>query len=1001
MKHLIALARKYLQRQKLRTMLSFLCIMLSVFVFNLFIMASILIRSVALGSLSDSFGLWHMDLASWVEKMPEPDKVNEIIPNHVAVDDYLILHRSNAEGVNRYDTRTAYFMTLSVNDVSVNVLSLRQIRAQGNASYAPHQMWILSSDADFAALAPDEIILPISFQEQGFRVGDVVTISVTPNRSTLVEDTDQIRPYIEEMLADVPEKEGLPWFADSPGAEEAGSSILGPKLLDFLVNNGLLTDAEFTDHISGEPLTVSMRIAGFNKGYDGYYGQTTVITSLDSKLDVTQALQGEFAPAPEEDMTVSTVSYRDVYVTLTDKIDFDDAAEMLYRDLGMPEEKMLELVHPAGENASQLYNLKVLALEFRGADVITTWLTTLLPAVIAFIVLVFVFWALMRFVIDNAFEISVQERRAQFSTLRIMGASRRQIALLVCMEALAYSAAAIPFGLLAAYGCKHMIVSALEKVNIAVIDNSMPLVTCIGVILALAAIFISAYTSSMWAARAYGPLEATKRADLKGNKRETIWNINLLGKTHKQKFNETTERIKQQSGDLKVPRKAKLNRRRSGFLLHYTMRNIRRTRKRFIISVITMTLGCGLFSFGVSAAGCLIMEISSRNTLPYRDSDFQISFGGRFQKEILDDIEAKFERNPNYSEWNVSVSGPSEFQSASFVTVVNELLPNDYADWFMREFNVEDREIFYNSMEIVPRRKYEQNYEKTTGFSYDEFVDSNCGILCYSAYGSAAAYRGEEVTAKLYETGFTAAKGEPPVLIEECGDRIPMLGALATESPYQSLVIMIPADNAETLLQTHMTAPLSKNSSPAHVHIRLTVAGTSKYEAARDELSDYVSHLTERFGGDTMLQDEFVENTGLKYVLLAIGSICLIALCAVWGVGIFTMLNTINTGVLNRCDELMMLRMIGMSQKQMRETVSLESVIYCSISTVIGGILGIAACLYLVMETFFDVTPTATFAILFLSLLLTLLVNTLIARIAAKPGLRALHQRLEAGKMMQ
>lgn len=1008
MKHLIALARKYMQRQKFRTVLSFICITLSVFVFQMFCMAAILIRGVVMGDLTSWWGYWHMSLSDWIEEMPEPEKVFDVLPNHVAVDDYLIAQHRVAGGTGNADAEgKVNYLTFSVGDISWNVSRLQQIQAAGGMSTAPNVLYgIKVTGADICTLEPDEIILPFEFREEGFREGDVVTITVTPNRGVIREDVPEIRERIEQIIAENPEKAGLPWFTDSAGAAEAGDTdgigeaeaaetVTGMPLRNFLNNERFLKDVEYTDVVSGEPYTVSMRIVGFNKdisfNWVRSFATLSVLTSVRSKLNLDDIMQGDFAVSGEDDPYLRDTTTWISLVDLTDRIDFDDAAEMLYRDLGLPEEKMQEMVHPSGAKAAALYNQELLALEFRGMDAITTWMTDLLPEFVTLVVLTLVFWALMRFVIDNAFEISVQERSAQFATLRIMGASRRQIAVLVCMEAIAYSAAAIPLGVLAAYGCKRLMITALENVNIPVLETSMPAVTAIGIVLALLAIFISAYTSSMWAARAYAPLEATKRSDLKGNKRETIWNKNLFGKTHAEKQQERSERSRRQSGNLKAPRKSKLNRKRRGFLVHYTMRNIRRTRKRFLISVITMTLGCGLFSFGISAGGCVLLELTSREFR--REGDFYIRQVG-YHPEILTEVEKEFTDNPNFSEWKTDIFVYTEFDWGNYLAAAKDLLPEEY---LVPDREVEMSEIYGISLYLLPRRDYERDYAALTGISYDAWVASGCGIFSYSAYG----VHGIESTDSpmLYRTGYAAAEGAHPVLEEYYGDQIPICGALCVDERMQGLCMLLPAELAESVIPQH----LSKYRGDGRIRttIALTVAGADKYLAAKEELTEFLSGTLSNYDRDPEMEDHFDDSTGLKYMAFAIGAICLIALLAVWGVGIFTMLNTINTGVLNRCDELMMLRMIGMSQKQMRRTVSLESMIYCTISTVIGGILGIAACLYLIMETVFDVHPQETFLILFAALLLTLLVNTLIARIAAKPGLRALHQRLEAGKMMQ
>ena len=82
-------------------------------------------------------------------------------------------------------------------------------------------------------------------------------------------------------------------------------------------------------------------------------------------------------------------------------------------------------------------------------------------------------WFIARFVIDNAFEMAVQERSTHFAALRIMGASKGQVAFVVLIEALFYCLTAIPLGMiLAVFIVCRMCFNSFHKSGIDIFEFS-------------------------------------------------------------------------------------------------------------------------------------------------------------------------------------------------------------------------------------------------------------------------------------------------------------------------------------------------------------------------------------------------------------------------------------------------------------------------------------------------------------------------------------------------
>ena len=994
MKHLLSLARKYLIRQKYRTALTFACVLLSVFVFHLVCMAAVLIRGAALGSRIRETGLWEVNIQSWLERKEQPELTYPVLRAHPDISAYQIYEyfALSTDSARDADGRIPY-MTLTVNELTRDIQRLAVSTMEGDETLSGKM-----EDMAFGAgsvrfdLQPDEILLPADFSEAGIKEGDTVKITLTPKTAKLREDTEAVSAYISHVLSQNPEYDGVPWFSDSEGAAEEQRSLFGMPLRSFLTETHMMPTAEYTDVVSGTPYTAEMRVAGFFKGGTEYYHtdgtNMQFVTAVQTDFNACTGMKDAFSAMNLPDSAAEYVPIRTAGFRVAEASSFDAAVERIYADMGFPDDYdlKLDLLHPV--NTGDVYNTMLLALEFRGMDAAALWMYDLLPATAALIVVGILLWALMRFVIENAFEISVQERSAQFATLRVMGASRGQIARMVCMEALFYSLTAVPLGMLLAFGCKLIIQAAVTRAGVPMADTSMPLLTVLSFVFAWLAVFTSAFTSSMWAARSYTPLEATRRSDLSGAKNEKLWNKQLFGSKSAAEKQAEQQKQMQQAGDLKAPKNAKLNRKRSSFLLHYTLRNIRRTKKRFLISVVTMTIGCAVFSFGVSAGGWVMMELQNRQQS--FAEDFLIEQKS-YSADLPELLENNFGKDPDFADYKMQIVADSNIDREAFASDFSGLIPPAVCNLTEPEEGSSDLEII-----VLRRREYDMDYAALTGVSYDDLAASGSGIICYGTVFTDPL----SGTQLHYPEGYTAAQGNAPAVRLLNADTVPVCGALCSDITKSGMALILPDDTAGNLLQYLLLQAAYLGQQAIRSEVRLALTDSNSYQTGLETATEFVNQVLSQYRGEVHLTDQFAQNTGLKSLAATIGGICLVALLGLWGVGICTMLNTINTGVLNRCDELMTLRMIGMSQKQMRKTVSMESMVYGAVSTLIGGLLGISGCVYVMLRSAFRGSPLMVFLVLFGAFLVAFAVNLLIAWIAARPGLRELNQRLAAGERL-
>ncbi|MBP0987784.1 MAG: ABC transporter permease, partial [Oscillospiraceae bacterium] len=733
MKQLLSLVLKDIRRQRFRTTLTFLCILLSVFVFNLLCDSFVVMRGIMIEDVTDFSGTWEVNLDRALAKAADPDAAIETIRNSRFVDSYFLYHHNAIYRNNSFRDRNSCqeFLEMSLNGQEPGIISsFSQIDYDGdrglNGKYSFNIT--LSNTADNSS---PTLRLPRSYQKAGWKVGDEVSVTLRVFTAKLTDDQPALKDQIEARVREYKEMNGedaeYRIFADSPGELPA---LFDGGLIYAVSSRHLMSELVMEETASAEPYTFTATISGFYN----FEGGEPELTARNSEIDITKCLNGPYADRVKinpyydgnsnSDHGMDGFSAQSILIRTPQNLDFDDTLEAICEEIGLSAEQTDDVLHPTspGEK-SAVYTLDYLSLMIRGSDAIAAWFTNMdmLIAVAAFCGIAILIWALMRFVIDNCFEISVQERSAQFATLRIMGASRRQVSIIVGFEALFYCIAAVPLGTVLSHLCRIAVLSALSDYGFVIREASFPILTVLAVFLALTAILISAYTSSMWAARAYNPLEAAKKTHLKGNRKETIWTKNLFGTKKKPTKQEKKAQSKAKpTGDLKQVKVSRLNRKQKSFLRNYTMRNIRRTRSRFLISVISMSLGTMLFAFGLTIGLAIFFEV--REEFDYSQRyDFIIGGSG-----YASDVENTF--NPvkeylNHTDIFSEQKCTIRMDTAVDYTALLETLKNDLDNLGFRRSNSETPALCGMTEEI-----YNSTYKDTIGMDYQSFLKTG-GVL--------------------------------------------------------------------------------------------------------------------------------------------------------------------------------------------------------------------------------------------------------------------------------
>lgn len=904
----------------------------------------------------DQNGSWEVDLSKVLHDAPK-ENAYDIIRHHVAVEDSYIMQSSIASGSRyRFHEDDAYsgirYYQIDLDGQNaIRTFELYHYAEEGNS----YLYYGAGKNTHKAMDVPEEegcAYVPDWFRDYGYEVGDTVEITVTPVRAELSENSEQViaaRQLFDELNA---ESEETYYIADEPDTDVSYSqSDIRCPLLSYMAELYELEDIAFSNEQPEEPYSITLTISGFRTSKISFRILPKSGAVPDRILDLytSAATDIDFSGLAANDSQGKDTF---LYARMNQRMDMDDALMTLFMDLGYDENQYTDYLNPYAQSVynTKVYHSDLLKWELRGADVITE----MIPQIVIVLVLIVVLWFVARFVIDNAFEISVQERSSQFAVLRIMGASQRQLMALVFTEAVAYCLTAIPVGTLAAFlSCRYV----MDRFHALGFDAFTfyvnPYVTIVGICMSILAIFISAYTSAMWAARKLSPLEALQ-----------------YGKPRKKskKFRHKAQ---------------KLNRKSKRFILRYTLKNILRTRQRFLVASIAMGLGVMLFAF-CALSGITVTDMTRHLLELEINSDYTIYING-LHPDAAQEAEEVFGSSGTIARYYSNM--PFTMYSTSESSyLLHAIQPEPARDPFIDTLSPDALGDKVDGV-LVTESFYTQHIAPVTGISYDAFLDSGAAMVYCSPYVKDGEYVFENHTyTRQSEDGWYPLTEAKSVSIGQ-NTSIPLLGVVCFDAVTHTQMmgrLILPAD----------TELIPENAIyHGSTYLEITVNGTRNLSDAKALTNDFISRLEFPY----TFMDSYIENTGLMEFVRTIITAAAILLLCIWLTGVLSMVNSINTSVLNRQNELIMMRAVGMTKRQLMGTVVLESVLFSGISTIAGlipGVIGFVVVLSVVeLETALITIPPAI--LIPAVTLLTLVLNLVIALLAALPGLQSLGKRLK------
>lgn len=942
MKHLFRLALKYVTRQKLRTLMMFLSVTLSVFVLNTFLVyTSSTIRSIRNAVIEEN-GEWEADLSGVLnacadgrsETVKSSAEAAEIISHHVAVDkhDVYVFDQYQFGIMQKPDEPIGFFNIELDNGEKNRVTSVFRYTRVGNLERGYTRRY----DVSAYDLAPDEIVAPLWFRDAGYEIGDNVTITITPEMGTLDENAEPMKTIRQKLAERNAESDEFYYVIDGEKVDNTarnGRKLSKTSLISLIDTFSDMNCIELKDRELSAPVRVTAKIAAFDTTDRGKSGVSMwLATALDSSADLS--------PLKDSPLPFQRDNGGSCRVLTNPNTTFEYNMELLLKDLGFTDAAAYDdfrfAMHGYGMELNTLYMLT----SFRSVDGIGK----AIPYIGAYLIVLVIVWLFSRFIIDNAFEISVQERSVQFAALRIMGASKAQLIMLVFTEGLFYALTALPLGVVTSLLACRYVFGSLNSIGFDVLEyyaSPVTLLICVG--LCLTGIFISTYTSAMWAARKLTPAEAmnygkpkTKKPKKSGRK----------PKEHKSKLSLSSKR----------------------FMIRYTFKNIFRTKRRFLISSVAMGLGVLIFTICLQLGMSLYKEIREEIDLNEPRSDFyiytdalrvddierelmdsgnfsyakyQCYAGAYFEREELDRV---FDKN--------DLEAMSAMGSGSSYGIPVNIMTIDKGEY---EWELESLADFGSSGNETA------SYADVLGMSYEEFEERGKPVFLLPQRHHDGA--------KDYGYGYEAFPETVVLTDGNDGAKIELSGI--AHCGYNNCILM-PMSYAKELLNSGVNM---------YAHLYLTVKDSDHYPAAKNAVNAAVTNMDEVY-------DDFKTGTGLIDFIKTIVEIALIFMLSIWLCGIISMMNTINTSALNRSRELLMMRAVGMTRRQLTGTVVLESLLFSAVSAMSGTVISVIG-YQLIMRFIFERPESASSIV---TLMASAVLNVVIALAAALPAIRTINR---------
>ena len=627
------------------------------------------------------------------------------------------------------------------------------------------------------------------------------------------------------------------------------------------------------------------------------------------------------------------------YVRIKEGLDIDEEQQQILKNAGLKDEYTDAELNVKRETAQQhdlllFYEGKSLYNPSMGSPMFILGVFTL-------ILVVFVFFA--RLIINNAFELSSAYRLAQYGALKTVGVSNRQMFFMVMGECLLYLVTALPVAVGLAFLTGKLIISKIMSIKIfdalygaGVTERFFSLEISPGLMALVLFVTVFSVIMSAYAAA-----------------------IRII------KLPAVQTAASQTGKPPKPVKRSWLTRKLFGISAGYAARSAFRNKSRFFITLLAT----------VMSATMVVIIATMIDVLSKQKDEF---FMKDYEVQIVSDFTDEDNASDNYKKIKESglfdTSDTDIFPRAKIIIYssgeIDDLLKNDcLTDEYIK--GVKEKAVNGNSFGIKIMSVSPQEYSTYVGadMSYEELVKKG-GILVSSSVrdwvydGSSPEGKPKTLSYKSIKSGTdklsitlnrsteTAEDGslqtEPVDFdIKVSGIYTPLIPDDDMYCSQTTVTCIIPLENMYSFLKSLgfdkeklkslMTdAPYYQGVYFDEAEMENIFVDVNCVKGKKDE--------AEQFLKDTIGVD-IVDNTAIKHTneniskALRIAGLSLAAI--VFAVAMINIISTSATEIVNRRRELSMLRACGMTLKQVMKSLTIEAVVYALLATAASSALGI------------------------------------------------------------
>ena len=574
------------------------------------------------------------------------------------------------------------------------------------------------------------------------------------------------------------------------------------------------------------------------------------------------------------------------FITLPDVKGAYDKIIKIGGDIGVGEENILynnELLRLSAESVNDTFNGSIMGI---------------LVFVVALIMISTIA------VIYNAFNISVIERISQFGLLRSVGATPKQIRSLVYREAAVFTAIAIPIGLVSGVFAMKIVLYVISLIQddlelFSDMEAKMsPVVFLISGLLGIVTVFLSARGPARRAG-SVSPLEAIRNTE----------------DTKKENF----KKVKHTGFIRKV----------FGIEGEIAYKNLRRNKKRFIITVFSMVLSIVLF-ITFSSFSDFIFQAGIIDTAEIADFEATGNFGTN-ESKVYERLKASEDIKRIYTLKSDNGSASLEKDHVKQKIIDMSPLQFEEKDGKVRVENIEIMSIGDENIGVLDKLLKQGTIDV-------EAMNKKNGVLVIN---STYPYDDNSNNRKLMEgfnlkpgdkipfaTYSSDIEGEDPKYkdLEVVG--VLEKGILGREYNLNGGINMITTDQVLNELA-------KENDNPY-----ITMFIEAKEDGNKENISKLLRELEDDTTGlrvvDYAEQAQEMRNATIIMSIFLYGFVTIISL-----ISAINIINTISTNIILRTREIAMIKAVGMTNKGIKKMVAFESIFYGLYASIFGTIVGV------------------------------------------------------------